>query len=54
MGASGGCLKFTMKPNGKVDAAPAEYSAAEINIVQKQWSVAMRNCDSVGYKLFGK
>ncbi|XP_066934654.1 uncharacterized protein [Clytia hemisphaerica] len=54
MGSSGSCLKFKMKPNGKVDAAPADYTEAEINIVQKQWSVAMRNLDSVGYKLFAK
>ena len=54
MGITTSCIKFPKKLSNKIECIPAEYTPNEINLIQKQWSVAMRNCDTVGYTLFEK
>ena len=50
--SSSSCMKFSKKFPRKIGSAPDDFTPQEINIIQKQWSVVMRNCDQVGYKLF--
>ena len=57
MGINNSCLGFTknkIDTNCDDDDDIQEYDAYEISIVQKQWSVVMRNCDTYGYRLFEK
>lgn len=56
MGQCCGCLRFTKHLNGKVASQPNanELTHKDLEMIQKHWSIVMRNIDTNGYMLFSK